>query len=81
MMHVPGKGGAVSLEEEIITWAAGRPTWQQQAVYRIATGGPEQAPAAIATELAAGNEPRRSRSRPPIFPVAGRRGSACGCGR
>jgi energy-coupling factor transporter ATP-binding protein EcfA2 len=73
-MHESGKGGAVSLEEEIITWTTGRPTWQQQAVFRIATGGPDQAPAAIATELAAGNEPPAQPLTPADLPGGGASG-------
>lgn len=48
----------MSLEGEIVTWAAGRPTWQQRALHQIATGAPEQNPAVIAAELTAGTDPR-----------------------
>jgi energy-coupling factor transporter ATP-binding protein EcfA2 len=64
----------VSLEEEIITWTAVRPTWQQQAVYQIATGRPEQAPSTIAARLAAGSEPPPQPLTPADLPGGGASG-------
>ena len=46
----------MTLEDEIVGWAATRPTWQQQAFHQIATGSPEQAPGSIAHDLAAGTD-------------------------
>ena len=69
----------MSLEGEIVTWAAGRPTWQQRALHQIATGAPEQNPAVIAAELTAGTDPRRTHSPRLTFPAAAPRGHACGC--
>lgn len=47
----------VGLEDEIVTWAASRPAWQQRVLHQIASGGPQQSPDSIAAELAAGTNP------------------------
>jgi energy-coupling factor transporter ATP-binding protein EcfA2 len=47
----------VSLEEEIVTWAAGRPTWQRRALHQIATGDAGPSAATIAAKLAVGTDP------------------------
>ena len=46
----------MALEDDIAAWASTRPAWQQQALYQLATGGPEPDPATIAGELAEGRE-------------------------
>jgi energy-coupling factor transporter ATP-binding protein EcfA2 len=47
----------MSLEEEIVAWATGRPPWQQRALLQISSGEPRTAPAVVAGELAAGIDP------------------------
>ncbi len=51
----------MTLETEIVTWAAGRPTWQQRALHQIAMKGTAPLAAAIATKLTAGTEVPRER--------------------
>ena len=51
------QGGSVSLENEIVMWAANRPVWQQRALRQIASGAPEWLPSAVADDLVAGINP------------------------
>ncbi len=46
----------MALQNEIVAWASTRLAWQQQALYQLATGGPEPDPASIARGLAEGKE-------------------------
>jgi energy-coupling factor transporter ATP-binding protein EcfA2 len=47
----------MSLEQEMVTWAAERPAWQQRALRQIATGTSAPVAASIAAELVAGTVP------------------------